>query len=61
MNYRDVYKKMCAIAADHLYSLEPYGDFDEEDEERVDQALHAIQQQLWRKAGTDEKEGGASG
>ena len=50
MKYKDVYKKVCSLAADHLYSLEVYDEFEPEDEERVDRAIDEIQRQLKQKS-----------
>lgn len=50
MNYADVYKEICKLAAEHLYSLEVYDQFDSDDEERVDRAIDEIQRQLRRKS-----------
>lgn len=50
MNYPDVYKKVCRLAADHLCSMEVYDQFDSEDEERIDRAIAEIQRQLSQKA-----------
>lgn len=55
MNYRQVYHKMCRMAAQHLQSLEVYDEFDVEDERRVERALKEIQAQLYRKAERAEK------
>jgi len=50
MNYRDVYRKICKHAAEHLYSLEVYDEFDGEDEDRIDRAIGELQALLYRKA-----------
>ncbi len=50
MKYKNVYRKMCKLAAEHLYSLEAYDEFDPEDEERVNRAINEIQRQLTQKS-----------
>lgn len=39
MNYREVYKRVCEAAAEHLDSLEIYDEFDDCDADRIDRAI----------------------
>ena len=50
MKYRDIYRKICQLAADHLDSLEVYDEFEPEDEDRIDRAINEIQRQLKQKS-----------
>jgi len=50
MDYRAVYRQVCQLAAEHLYSLEVYDEFDDEDAERVDRAITELQGVLIRKS-----------
>lgn len=50
MNYRQVYRQICRYAAEHLYSLEVYDEFDSEDAGRIDRAIGELQEVLLRKA-----------
>jgi len=55
MKYRDVYKRVCEYAAEHLHSLEVFDEFEPEDEGRVIKAILEIQRQLYNKAGRQPK------
>lgn len=46
MNYRDVKRLVRIAAAGHLYSLEIFDEFPEEDEERVERAIREIQTEI---------------
>lgn len=46
MNYRKVKRRVRRAAAEHLYSLEIYDEFDEADEDRVSRAIYEIQNEL---------------
>ena len=50
MDYRAVYREVCRLAAEHLYSLEIYDEFDEGDADRVDKAIAELQGVLIRKS-----------
>ena len=48
MQYRDVKRKFKELAADHLWSLEVYDEFEPGDEEKVDRAREEVMSELKR-------------
>ena len=46
MDYRKIKRIVRREAADHLYSLEIYDEFDEKDVDKVDRAIREIQTEI---------------
>jgi CRISPR/Cas system-associated protein Cas5 (RAMP superfamily) len=46
MNYRELKRRVRVFASEHLYSLELYKDFPEEDEGKIERAIREIQEEI---------------